>query len=120
MGRAPREAASGRNPTSSPSASPRGGRLLLLPPLAQRPPHAQREHAQQRRAPTQLAAILAVEGRRVARGLVGALVVLRAAGAAAALAGPAHRRALGLEAVPVSEHPTAQHESSVTAAVGSS
>lgn len=66
---------------------------------------------------SQVVAILAVETRRIPRGLAGARVFLRPAGAAAALARPAHRRALGLEAVAVTEEAAGEHAPSVTAAL---
>lgn len=68
----------------------------------------------------QVVAVLAVETRRVPGGLAGVRVLLRPAGAAAALARPAHRRSLCLEAIPVTEEPAGEHTASVTAAGASS
>src|SRR5581483_5247615 len=98
------------SPSSSASASPRGDSLLLFVLPAQRPPQTQREQAEQRGAAAELGAVLAVECCGVSGRLLGARVLLRAARAAAALACPAHRRPVRLEAVPVPEEPAAQHE----------
>lgn len=67
----------------------------------------------------QVVAVLAVETRRVPGGLAGVRDP-RPAGAAAALARPAHRRSLCLEAIPVTEEPAGEHTASVTAAGASS
>ena len=59
---------------SAAGASPRGVGLL---PAAQGPPQPQREHAEERRAPSELRAVLAIEGRGVAGGLSAGRVLLR-------------------------------------------
>jgi len=76
------------------------------PAIAQTAPDAQEQEAE-RRPPAQLAAVLAVEGRRVAGGVPARGVRLLPAGATAALAAPAHRRPRSGEPVAVAEQATA-------------
>ena len=80
------------------------------PPKTRRQPRRDRARARQpqrqqrQRGPAaEVVAGLAVEGARVAGGLAGARVDLRALEPALALAAPAHRLALGPEADPVAE-----------------
>src|SRR5256885_617891 len=78
---------------------------------------ARRDNPEDGRRRAALVAVLAVECRGVAGGLGCALVLLRTTRAAAALARPAHRPALGPEAVAVTQETATEHEPSVTAAL---
>jgi hypothetical protein len=69
----------------------------------------QRQQAQHCRAARERFAILVVERKRVSRRVLGAGVLLAAAGLPATLALPKHHRALGPEPVAVPEHAAGKH-----------
>lgn len=72
-------------------------------------PDTEREEAEDRSPPTELVAVIPVEGGRVVPSELVRLVGLAATVATAALALPQHGIALRSEPVAVPEEPTAQH-----------
>src|SRR5581483_3614795 len=118
-GAGPRERASRRSRKPSARASPRAA-PILLPALREPVPHPQGEHPEQRRPPPELVPVLAIERARELERLGRTAVQLLAAGFAAALTAPAHRRSLRAEAVAVPEHGATQHLASVTGRPGTS
>ena len=94
----------------APMRGPRARSGLATPAAvaARAPGQAERQQREQR-PPADVVAVLAIERVRVARGALGGFVAFLAGGAAAARAGPAHRRALRGEAPAMAEHAAGEH-----------
>lgn len=87
--------------------------LSTLGALAHFVPQAQRKHPQHGGAPSELIAVLAVEGRGVPARCRRRVVGLTSTGVAVTRAFPAHDCAFCPESVTVAEYPTTQHQMSI-------